>query len=246
MSENGSMLSASALWRRMGLEHHNWPGRFSVLLVTILLLLVTQPMFAGHDVAENLATAMISVVLLAAIYAIRPLRTFFIVASVLVVPAIGFRLALHFIESPTVEMVGAISSCLFLGLTVAALVSRLFIVTSVTLDMISAAICAYLLMAVAFAYAFAAVELRHPGSFGAALFKETPTGVAPLLASFHSLIYYSFVCLTTTGFGDIAPVSEGARSLSVMESVLGQLYMAILIARLVSLEVAQSMMKGRE
>lgn len=102
-------------------------------------------------------------------------------------------------------MIGAISSCLYLGLTVTALVSRLFIVTSVTLATISAAICAYLLMAIAFAYAFAAVELRHPGSFGAALFKGTPNGVAPLLASFHSFIYYSFVCLTTTGFGDIAP-----------------------------------------
>ena len=54
------------------------------------------------------------------------------------------------------------------------------------------------------------------------------------------------MCLTTTGFGDISPVSEGARSLSVMESVFGQLYVAILIARLVSLEVAQSMMKERE
>jgi hypothetical protein len=66
------------------------------------------------------------------------------------------------------------------------------------------------------------------------------------MASLHNFIYYSFVCLTTTGFGDIAPMSEGARSLSVMESVFGQLYMAILIARLVSLQVAQSMMKERE
>jgi len=51
------------------------------------------------------------------------------------------------------------------------------------------------------------------------------------------------VCLTTTGFGDIVPISQGARSLSVMESVFGQLYVAILIARLVSLQVAESMMK---
>jgi hypothetical protein len=66
------------------------------------------------------------------------------------------------------------------------------------------------------------------------------------MASLHNFIYYSFVCLTTTGFGDIAPISGGARSLSVMESVFGQLYVAILIARLVSLQVAQSMMKERE
>ncbi|HZC45857.1 MAG TPA: hypothetical protein VE243_05230, partial [Candidatus Acidoferrum sp.] len=78
MSEIGSVLSQSALWRRMGLAHHNWPGRFTVLLATILLLLVTQPMFANHAFAQNLATATISVVLLAAVYAIRTSRTFFI------------------------------------------------------------------------------------------------------------------------------------------------------------------------
>ena len=246
MSERYSALSPAALWRRLGLAHHNWPGRFTILLVTILLLLITQPLFAGHAYAQNIATITILLVLLAALYAFRALRIYFIVALVLIVPAIGCRIALWFTGNFTIEMLATISSCLFLAVTVVALVSRLFVVTSVTLDTISAAICAYLLTGVAFAYAFAGVELRHPGSFGAKLFQGPAAGVAPLLASFHSLIYYSFVCLTTTGFGDIAPVSEGARSLSVMESVLGQFYMAILIARLVSLQVAQSMIKERE
>jgi Ion channel len=246
MSETISVLSPSALWRRLGLAHHNWPGRFTVLLMTILLLLVTQPMFSGHAFAQNLATATMSLVLLAALYAFRSTRILFAIALVLLVPSIGGRLALLFTPSPAVEVVSAISSCLFLAVTVIALVSRLFIVRSVTLDTISAAICAYLLMGVAFAYAFAVVELQNPASFSAALFQKAVGHTAPLIASLHSFIYYSFVCLTTTGFGDISPVSEGARSLSVMESVFGQLYVAILIARLVSLEVAQSMMKERE
>ena len=58
-------------------------------------------------------------------------------------------------------------------------------------------------------------------------------------------IYYSFVCITTTGYRDIAPLSQSARLFSILESVIGQLYLAILIARLVSIEVAQSMMGGR-
>ena len=246
MSESTSMLSPSALWRRLGLAHHNWPGRFTVLLVTIMLLLVSQPMFAGHAYAQNLATAAISLVLLAALYAVRSVRFYFVVALILFVPSVGFRFVMLFTSSPMLEAVGAISSCLFLAMTVIALVSRLFTVTSVTLDTISAAICAYLLAGVTFAYAFAVVELQNPGSFSATLFQKPASSVAPLMASLHNFIYYSFVCLTTTGFGDIAPISEGARSLSVMESVFGQLYVAILIARLVSLEVAQSMMKERE
>jgi voltage-gated potassium channel len=243
MSGTTSVLSAAALWRWLGLAHHNWPGRFTILLMSIMLLLVTQPMFSGHAFAQNLATATISFVLLSALYAFRSTRGFFVIDVLLLVPSIGGRVVLLFAPSPTVEMVSAISSCLFLAVTVIALVSRLFIVRSVTLDTISAGICAYLLMAIAFAYAFAVVELQNPRSFSATLLQRPAGSAAPLIASLHSFIYYSFVCLTTTGFGDIAPISEGARSLSVMESVFGQLYVAILIARLVSLEVAQSMMK---
>jgi hypothetical protein len=247
MSATSSVITHSALWSRLGLAHHNWPGRFTLLLATILLLLVTLPIFVGHALAQNVATATISLVLLAALYAFRSTRIYFAIALVLLVPSIGCRVALLFTSNSTIDLVGALGSCLFLAVTVVALVSRLFIVRSVTLDTISAAICAYLLAGVAFAYAFAVVELQNPGSFSAALFQRpVGGGIAPLMASLHSFIYYSFVCLTTLGFGDISPISEGARSLSVMESVFGQLYVAILIARLVSLEVAQSMMKERE
>jgi len=241
MSEKSGLLSPAMLWRRLGLAHHNWPGRFTVLPATILLLLVTQPIFSGHAFAQIFATATISLVLLSALYAFRTTKTYFTIALILMVPSIGSRFVLQFTSNPTLEMVGAVSSCLFLTVTVFALVSRLFTVKRVTFDIISAAICAYLLIGGAWAYAFAIVELRHPGSFSAALFQRPTGNMAPLLASLHTFIYYSFVCLTTTGFGDILPVSEGARSLSVMEAVFGQLYMAILIARLVGLEIAQSM-----
>jgi hypothetical protein len=243
MSESSSVLSQSALWRRLGLAHHNWPGRFTVLLMAILLFLTTQPIFSQHDFAENVVSVSISLVLLSALYAFRGTRIYFVFALILIVPSLGGRIALLFTSSPTIEFVSAISSCLFLAVTVIALISRLFIVRSVTLDTISAGICAYLLTAVAFAYGFSVLELQHPGSFSAALFEKTAGGIAPLVASLHNFIYYSFVCLTTTGFGDIVPISQGARSLSVMESVFGQLYVAILIARLVSLQVAESMMK---
>ena len=243
MSESSSVLSQSALWRRLGLAHHNWPGRFTVLLMAILLFLTTQPIFSQHDFAENVVSVSISLVLLSALYAFRGTRIYFVFALILIVPSLGGRIALLFTSNPTIEFVSAISSCLFLAVTVIALISRLFIVRSVTLDTISAGICAYLLTAVAFAYGFSVLELQHPGSFSAALFEKTAGGIAPLVASLHNFIYYSFVCLTTTGFGDIVPISQSARSLTVMESVFGQLYVAILIARLVSLQVAESMMK---
>ena len=245
MSEKISLPDLSALWRRLGLARHNWPGRFTVLLATILLLLVSQPFFSSHIFAQTFATVTIALVLLSALYAFRTTKTFFTIALILMVPALGSRWAAQFTLNPALEMAGAICSCLFLTVTVIALVSRLFTVKSVSVDTISAAICSYLLIGVAWAYAFAAVELQNPGAFSSAILRRPAGNIAPMLALIHTFTYYSFVCLTTTGFGDILPVSEGARSLSVMEAVFGQLYLAILIARLVGLEIAQSMREER-
>ena len=96
MSEKSSFLSPSALWRRLGLARHNWPGRFTVLLATILLLLVTQPIFSGHFLAQTFASASIALVLLSALYAFRTTKTYFTIALILMVPSIGSRLALQF------------------------------------------------------------------------------------------------------------------------------------------------------
>jgi hypothetical protein len=241
MSGTTSVLSSSALWRRLGLERHNWPGRFTLLLVANLTLLVIQPLFTTHVIAEILTTVTMALVLLAALYAFRELRSFFIMALILIVPSIGSRIVLIFTPNPTIEMTSALSSGMFLAVTVFALVSRLFSVRTVTIETISAAICAYLLMGIAWAYGFAVLELQNRGAFSTTLFQRGVGHAAPLLASLHTFLYYSFVCLTTTGFGDITPVSEGARSLSVMEAVVGQLFMAVLIARLVGMQVAQSM-----
>src|SRR5208337_4244235 len=118
MSERSNVLSPAALWRRLGLAHHNWPGRFTVLLVTIMILLITQPLFAGHAYAQNIATITILLVLLTALYAFHALRIYFIVALALIVPAIGCRLALWFTANFTIEMLTTTSSCLFLVVTV--------------------------------------------------------------------------------------------------------------------------------
>jgi hypothetical protein len=53
-------------------------------------------------------------------------------------------------------------------------------------------------------------------------------------------IYYSFVTMSTLGYGDITPISNPARSLSLLEAVVGQLYIAILIAKLVGMHIAQA------
>jgi hypothetical protein len=94
----------------------------------------------------------------------------------------------------------------------------------VSSERILAALDAYLLTGLLFGVAYALLDRAWPGSFGAA----TPLGPG-------RAIYFSFVTLATLGYGDVVPVSEPVRGLAIVEAVSGQMYMAVLVARLVSL-----------
>jgi hypothetical protein len=96
----------------------------------------------------------------------------------------------------------------------------------VALEHVYAALSAYLLAGLFFGLAYWAVDQLRPGALGG--------------ASAHSLadaIYFSFVTLATLGYGDIVPRGEIARGLAVVEGVGGQLFLAVMVARLVSLYV---------
>lgn len=91
-------------------------------------------------------------------------------------------------------------------------------------ERICAALCVYLLAGVAFGGLFGALEAVAPGSLR-----------GPGAVELDGTVYFSFVTLATLGYGDITPVSSTARALAMLEAVFGQLYLAVLIARLVSL-----------
>ena len=106
---------------------------------------------------------------------------------------------------------------------------------NVTHGMIFGAVCGYLLVGVSWAFTYSFVALLEPGSFAIAVSGQTSQG--DVLPDFF---YYSFVTLTTLGYGDITPVGPFARSLSTLEAVVGQIYLTVLIARLVGLHISGS------
>ena len=99
-----------------------------------------------------------------------------------------------------------------------------------TLNVIYAAIAVYLFIAFMWAFLFLLVEKLQPGSITLGGTEES---------TFH-FFYYSFVTITTLGYGDITPTSEIARSLALLEAVIGQIYLVVLVARLVGIHIAQS------
>jgi hypothetical protein len=120
---------------------------------------------------------------------------------------------------------------LIIAVTIAIVVAQaVFGGGRITYHRIVGAILLYLLIAVTFATLFAFVGLSISDSFKGIAFKDD-------LALASSLFYFSFVTLTSTGYGDIVPVHPMARSLCNLECIIGQLYPATILARLVTLEM---------
>lgn len=109
----------------------------------------------------------------------------------------------------------------------------------VTLDTILGGISVYLLIAVLYASLYSALEILHRGSFvaGGELVQDLHARGA--IGRFPALSYYSLVTMTTLGYGDIIPITSLARNLAASQAVIGQLYVAILIAFLVGLLISQ-------
>ena len=103
----------------------------------------------------------------------------------------------------------------------------------VTVDSILGSICAYLFLGMFFAFVFGVITILLPGSFHYAI---EGAGAGPIKLS--DLLYFSYSTLTTTGYGDILPTHPFVRTIAMTESIVGTLYIAIMITRLIGLHVA--------
>jgi uncharacterized membrane protein len=147
-------------------------------------------------------------------------RSTFVTAIVIVVLAVAVKWVNLVVNLSPLNLIGNMVGALFLAFTTV---------------VIMGGICVYLLMGFLWAFVFTILESVQPGSF------QMPEGLEAGLSSFS---YYSFVTITTLGYGDVTPVSNPARSLALLEAILGQLYIAILIARLVGTHIVQTSGNG--
>ena len=139
-------------------------------------------------------------------------------------PSESKTLATSFLVSPVSSLIAAFG---FVGTAVWAISKQIVVGNEISANRVIGAISLYLLLAVFWAIAYALLELLSSGSFNG-LSKPLNQGWS------SDWLYFSFVTMTTLGYGDITPVSATARTLAYMQAVFGQFYIAILVAGLVS------------
>ena len=200
-----------------------------LILLLIHFFVLTPGKFLGH-VFQTIGALFLSLGLLAGILALQQ-RVVRRLGTVLVILAIAFRVASVFGTASWL----LIGDTLFSLLSLAALILIVFREVSregpVSAHRVRGAIALYLLIAILLAFLYGLAEELSPGAF------TLPGSRDGGVARGETFYYFSVVTLTTVGFGDITAVHPFVRSLVLLEALIGQLYPAILIARLVTLEL---------
>jgi hypothetical protein len=220
-------------------KSHNQPGwfhvnRFSFLLISIILFLIFRPFVEDLVGIGFLMEIFVSAILLSGIYAVSEDRVSLIFALVTGLPALFTNWTFQFLKIPSFLLIHHICAGLFFAVATIIIVRHLISQKEITIDLIWGAVCGYFLIGFMWGDIFSLLETIQPGSF------KLGQQVVP---DIDSLIYFSFVTLATLGYGDIVPLTKQAQSLAIIETVMGQMYLAVNIAALVAIRISQSRSK---
>lgn len=205
--------------------------RFLFLLISILLLLLISPILKGFVHIKILLDIFFSMVFIFAVNAISQNKRNLIISAILACPMLLSTWAGHFVEIPGLNITGNFFGITFFIYMIITILAHIFHQDRINREVIFAAVVVYLLMGVLWAFVYGAVEHIQPNSFS--------VSVEPVGDQRYLFLYYSFVTLTTLGYGDISPITPVASSMAILEAIIGQLYLVVQIAWLVGLRVSQ-------
>jgi hypothetical protein len=196
-------------------------SRFIYIIFAIMLVLLVNPFIRPLGIMGHLiSTLLLAMIPLASAFALTGDRKKSIVVLLMAAPFVILDgLNVFFTSHPLMVVAYSFGTILYFYI-VFLLVKSLLSIKVITADMIYCAISIYLLIGIMWAGVYTVLEGISPGSFSVA--SETV-----------DLLYFSFVTLTTVGFGDVAPLSILGKRLAVFEAAMGSIYMAVIIAMIV-------------
>lgn len=221
MKESGSETHTQTLFR----------SHFFHLIVAIMAMILFAPFLKEFVKLHFLMDIFFTVIFIAAIFAISHKKQYILVAVLLALPVIISLWAKHIFVSDYVTILGKLFGILFFGFAIINILQFMYKAQDVTKEVLFAAVVVYLLMAIMWVFIYGLLEFIQPGSFN---IPDAQNQEASQL-----FLYFSFVTITTLGYGDITPVTDKAASLAVIEAIVGQIYLVVLVAWLVGMHVSK-------
>jgi putative Ca2+/H+ antiporter (TMEM165/GDT1 family) len=200
------------------------------LLIAIVVFFVFSPFIESLRSGPLIESILFTVVLVSAVLAIAHRRRTVVIAAVLALTALTGRWMHHFrpdLMPPELFLIAGIFAVLFV---IIHLLRFVLTASEVDTEVLCASISAYLLLGLLWTFAYWLVAELIPDAFAF-------NGSDKSLTGFNGF-YFSFITLSTVGYGDITPIAKVARMLAAMEAMTGLLYVATLIARLVAIQAA--------
>ena len=220
---------------------------FPTLLLCLVILLLAYPAVEQSAWADKALALFLTVVLIASVYAThRTSRFAFRIAVALAIMSFLFLWLSKFVPDGTplklrLSVLDNLAEVMFLFFTAGCILKYLLTRDRITLDILSGAACVYILFGISWGVLYSFLERVAPGSFAfAGHFSPEQKMGWPIFN------YYSFVTLTTLGYGEITPVTARAQSFAIIEAVTGVLFTALLISRLVGVYISQNIASRRE
>jgi hypothetical protein len=230
------------------LRHRLRARRHTALLVAIVAAFAVRPLIGDSGAAPVVFSLALLVVMLIALFTIQvddltgerkallaQRRRRYLVGWALAVPAVAERLLLFLAPRSWLVTVGAVSWLSFIAFVAWSQLRSVMRQKEITGETISSSASVYLLFGLAWGLLYAVIFQFQPGAFG--------FGAAPQPDRhqvFEIFVYFSLTTLSTIGFGDITPISVQARYAAVAEGITGQFYLAILVARLVGMQMSRA------
>lgn len=215
--------------------------RFSLLLAMLAALLGLPPILVGLGISAAWFDAMLSLLILSGILPLYYERNARLFALIVGGTSILFSMAgysLPIALSDKALLLGHLCQGLYFFGAALVIVRTMFGPPSPRSESIAGAVCGYLFLGLGWSVVYSLAEGLSPGSFNLGPAQQAASVDSWALR--QSLTYFSFVTLTTMGYGDVVPISPAVRTFAWMEAVMGQFYLAVIVAGLVGILTARN------
>ncbi|MGJ7513717.1 ion channel [Pseudomonas baetica] len=204
-------------------------GPCTHLLLLLLGLILLFPFLEEGIFARTMLGILFSMVLLVGAFATRQTRRGVLLKLGLALLGVGLQWAALWAESTAILVLAGIAYAASLAVSFFGVLRYILMRGPITADKLHGALAGYIMLAFVWSFVYALVEITSVGSFGPEQLDFGQPG------TFFKLIYFSLTTLTTTGYGDVLPLTNHARSLVMLEEFSGVFYVGVVIARLAGL-----------